>query len=145
MKKREKQVQNKAGGKDFGTVRIINVFILLVFSIFLINCFSSKTKEPERVQGIPKSAKWHGGTDGGVWINIDTTGIINEFNIQCYFEDGDIREEGVFALDSLIVLRTFSIRELHKMIIGFDGMNLLLIPEMYERNPQVIFKKKKSL
>ena len=145
MKKRKKQARNKTGGNGCGTVKKSSAILFILISLLCVCCWNSKKVEaPPREPGIPESAIWHGGIDGGTWIDMDTTTIPNQFYVRCYFDaTGDIRENGIFILDSLSVQEKYSIEKLHGVISGFDGVRILFIPQMYEKNPNVVFKKKK--
>lgn len=149
MRKVKKQTQTKVGGNGFGMVKRISLMIvvILVFGCIFLGIFlhiSSSMSEivvPERILGIPETAQWHGGADGGVWINIDTTSVVNQFRVQCYFENGELWEKGVFVLDSLDKIQVFSIQELHGKISTYDGCRILFTREMYRENPNLLFKK----
>lgn len=145
MKKRKKQARNKTGGNSFGMVIKSSVILFILIPLLCACCWNNKKVEaPPREPGIPESAIWHGGIDGGVWIDMDTTEIPNQFHVHCYFDgSGRTWEKGIFLLDSLSVQENYSIEKLHGVINGFDGVRIFFMPEMYEKNPNVVFKKKK--
>lgn len=152
MKIINKKKHGKAGGKGYGTARRIKIVIMLLFlfTCILVGMYMyisyamSKVVIPERMPGIPETAQWHGGPDGGAWIDIDTTKVPNQFHIRCYFDStGALWEDGIFMLDSLTVQENYSVQKLHDIITGFGG-DFWFYTEMYHKNPNFVFRKIKN-
>nr|WP_295922515.1 hypothetical protein [uncultured Dyadobacter sp.] len=91
-------------------------------SKLLLICISAcSVGEKQRPPGVPQSAIWKGGVDGGVWIefvSVRTTSV--EANI--FFEDGGIWESGTFKKQGNCDIEPLKIVE---EIVAFDGERLL--------------------
>lgn len=122
------------------------MLLLFLGGVYLyISSSMIKVVIPERVSGVPETACWHGGPDGGVWINVDTTNIINQFNIQCYFDStGELWGKGTFVLDSLSEACVFSGQDLQEHISCYNGYGFSFSREMYREHPKVILRKLKN-
>jgi hypothetical protein len=102
---------------------------ILVLSIFFISCTSNsvKLREPIRKEGIPKTAFWVGGVDGGNWFDVKSIHSHRNNAIIAVYNDQD---------GSLIVSKRFIvvcradkpiwIDDLKNQITGFDGEKIYL-------------------
>jgi hypothetical protein len=106
--------------------------IIFVLSIFLnfINysgCLKNDVTPPERIEGIPQDAVWHGGIDGGHWYKfIEKTDSIT-FRFQL-FDDvtGKLIQEGKFkakgdCLDTIAKMQNIQVN-----INYWDGSGIVL-------------------
>lgn len=48
----------------------LSLMIIMCFIIYVIIVIFRPCGEPERVKGVPISAVWHGGCDGGFWFEL---------------------------------------------------------------------------
>lgn len=48
----------------------IKSFSILILALLFNNCSTKPLMPPERIEGIPVSAVWHGGRDGGYWFDV---------------------------------------------------------------------------
>lgn len=55
------------------------IFLILLIAFLMTNC---KTGAPSRVKGIPETAFWAGGEDGGQWYLVDSVNKSNQ-TINC--------------------------------------------------------------
>ena len=106
---------------------MIKITLVGIITLFLVNCNSSVSTPPEKVLGIPSNAKWYGGVDGGVWVEV-VKAINNKVYQLNIFNDitGEKQDSGVFELcascdclpiDSLTVINNIS---------GYDGEKIYL-------------------
>lgn len=83
-------------------MRINVISLLLVLMIVACQCSlaGQRTQRDNRMKlKIPDTAKWLGGKDGGVWVNI-TIESINLFSIRIYNEsNGDIIDDEFYETE----------------------------------------------
>lgn len=97
--------------------------------VVLSSCLSkqNESKEPVRKSGIPKTAFWVGGVDGGNWYSVDNVSSQrNSAMIKIYDEsDGSLIIDKKFFLvcrsDSTVL-----IQNLRKQITAFDRERIYL-------------------
>ncbi len=99
--------------------------LLLVYVIKELNCgFVNTPANPqERLEGIPLSAVWAGGTDGGAWISCT---LIKNIRVKCIVYNeytGEVDAEGEFIAVSRNSekAKNFKISNRYSY---YDGMNI---------------------
>lgn len=131
-KNEQNQKRKKHGMKNF---HYGSVSLLLFFANTLIGCLNSgTTKAPERPAGIPEDAilysyeegvKWQKGYG---WIKIDDTDIMNQYSVECYYDQtGELQEKGIFELEECSMHnRAYTAKEIKELISDFDGNYIYL-------------------
>lgn len=113
-------------GLSFGKnlLFLIIVLILILISIVAVLLFSETTIEKlQRPDKVPDSAKWYGGTDGGVYIELIEIKT-NTFYCTIYFDyTGDIWYEGLFEYSGNT---TMSVEKVKEEIRAYDGERILM-------------------
>jgi len=105
---------------------MILLMIGLMFTMFV--CTQSKIESPERLKGIPESAFWVGGPDGGSWFVVTDIGAKDIYCFTIYFDStAKIWYQGNFKL----IGKHKSLRELKKSLSGFDGERIILVNGEY--------------
>ena len=132
MFRKKKRQSARVYGRNCGTVpRNDRVFALLafIFSLFLwTGCIHRKVEAPPRPSNVPQEAQWYGGADGGCWIIIHDTDTVNRFHVRCFFDsDGELREEGIYEVDTTVTKKTYTAEELRKVILGYTGGDIVLV------------------
>ena len=72
--------------------------LMVAFLILLTGC--ATTAAPPRPQGVPTSAVWAGGADGGAWIQCKPVAKEPHLHYDCtvYFESGSVWVSGGFVV-----------------------------------------------
>ena len=98
---------------------------LIVF-LACAGCSRAPDALPPRPPGLPATAAWVGGADGGVYVDITVTasGPPRQYLVRIFDVTGDLDAEGIFARapgydgDEIITVEAIS---------GWDGEKLLLV------------------
>lgn len=86
-----------------------------------------KAKAPDRFNGIPESAVWTGGSDGGSWIQIIQTLSSNVYKIRIYNENtGEIEVDAPFLVDSMCHSFNIDSLKIITSLNGYDGKRIFL-------------------
>ena len=97
------------------------IFLITLFIIF-ISC-NTEIKQPERPKNVPKTAIWEGGTDGGTWIQCDSTNTDNIFYCKIFNDfDGTLLSEGKYKLDGI----SQPVDSIRKYLGVFTGSKIIL-------------------
>lgn len=79
-----------------------------------------------------------------VGIIIHDTDTVNRFHVRCFFDsDGELREEGIYEVDTTVTKKTYTAEELRKVIIGYTGGDIVLVDnkqDSTQRNYEVLKK-----
>jgi hypothetical protein len=109
--------------------------ILVAINSLACNQGTSNREVPGRIQGIPDSAFWVGGSDGGNWYlvkNIDANK--NSAYISIYHDfTGDLLLSKKFTLNCPVDIQV-SIDDLKTQIIAFDGEKIIISAGNGKRN-----------
>lgn len=110
--------------KENNTMKtIISLFLM----IFIFTKCKQDVKPPQRIKNIPIEALWYGGPDGGCWIKIDSTNIVNEYRVTVFYEgDGSIWSNGLYKLCESCESKNLSLEKIKDLIDGFDGEVIIL-------------------
>lgn len=112
-----------------------NIILLAISIIFLLNCNSSTSQSPAKVDGIPEKAIWCGGSDGGCWIEIVRVLDNKKYQLN-FFNDftGEKQDSGIFMLCDNCSSMTIDSITITKQISGYDGKNLILLVTKNDEN-----------
>lgn len=81
-------------------------------------CTKGKVEPPEKLKGIPQSAFWGGGPDGGCWFVVTDIGSRDIYHFTIYFDTtAKIWYQGKFKLTG----KPRSFEKLKKDINGYFG------------------------
>jgi hypothetical protein len=81
---------------------------------------------PKRPRGVPPSAAWVGGCDGGQWVAIDAVSV-GRYLVALYHSGyGDKEKEGWYELTSDCETKDLTPGQLLEQIQGYDGESLLV-------------------
>ena len=105
---------------------MLKQIILILLTIFVLtNC---KTIPPDKVAGIPESAFWAGGKDGGQWYIVDSIDK-NTKTIRCKIyndNSGQLIVDKKFKLHCYLNESKINWDNLQNEFAGYDGEYLLL-------------------
>ena len=98
------------------------VFYFLML-VGILGCYRQST--PEKPDTVPDEAKWVGGLDGGVWLQINEVISNNSILANVYFESGNERDKGLFVAedcfpDDILITKKF----LYESANSYDGVRL---------------------
>lgn len=84
-----------------GRTRAVSLLVVVAAAVVLQGCQAGEHSAPERPAGVPASAVWVGGADGGVFVAIrrgaeSTPGI---YDAEIYFDGGDLWYRGRVQLE----------------------------------------------
>jgi len=98
-------------------------YLIIAFVVFS-SCKGGKVDRSIPPAGVYKNAKWLGGKDHGVWINIKEQIDSNSFLIAVYSDGGPIWKQDIFTIDEKC--SKFFIndeKDLFQNLLYFDGTN----------------------
>ena len=98
--------------------------VLSVIILGMINCSNNSTPK-EHPAGVPKTAIWSGGADGGCWVDCQRTEN-EKYNCAIYYENGTKWYDGIFILVNNGIVDSSNIQ-------GYDGEKILLKDGAYLR------------
>ena len=86
------------------------------------------TVEPSRPSGVPATAQWVGGADGGVFVQMKlaSVGPPHEYQVRVFSAAGEVEASGLFRRDPPAVTKEELISA--SSLSGWDGEKLLLTP-----------------
>ena len=106
----------------------IVAFIFILYDVYVIYAFShtNKSYQPDKPVNVPQNAHWYGGSDGGVWIELNNTALPGHHFAKIYTDIGDNWMSGVFVMSGDCKNTNFDANSLCKIIDGFDGRKIIL-------------------
>ena len=95
------------------------------FNILLIN--GCANKPPDRVEGIPPDAVWHGGPDGGYWFKVIEKPDSLTFKFHLYDDvTGNLIDTGKYTVKGDCKESIGEIQDIQKVIDCYAGDRILL-------------------
>lgn len=99
-----------------------------LFILLLAIAFTSCKTIPDKVHGIPESAFWIGGEDGGDWYTLDSINKLDK-TIHCKIyndNSGELIADKTFKLHCYLTETKIDWNNLQEEFNGYDGEYLLL-------------------
>lgn len=101
---------------------LLVIGVLIMIFMFILLFGETPIVFPDRAAGIPETAVWHGGSDGGDWIDLHEEVSENLFLISIYHENGNLLYSGLFEHSG----SAMSIDELKGEISSWTGIRIIL-------------------
>ena len=107
----------------------LTAVIIVLFITYVLILLFRPCNAPERVEGIPVSAVWHGGCDGGFWFElVERKGDIFRFRI--YNEGtGLLLVDADFIAEDICSEKIDTIRNIHDVINYYNEEIFLTVIE----------------
>lgn len=102
--------------------------ILIILTVLFSACVGGLKDEDKRKPiGTPEQAKWLGGADGGVWVNIKEHLENERYLIAVYTDGGILWVQDIYQVEQeCIETLKQSNQKLFSLMNSFDGINFLL-------------------
>ena len=85
--------------------------------------------QPTTTAKIPKLANWHGGRDGGSWVELVDSREDETFRLRIYRDGtGDLEVDSWFSLSENCRGQKVSAVRFHDLVQGYDGKQLAVTP-----------------
>jgi hypothetical protein len=111
------------------------IAVLMLFVLNIVSCINNKPMPPQRKGNIPSNATWHGGQDGGCWIEITSASNDSLYTLNIYNDEtGEYENGGVFKICSVCSEVNLTTSNLSMLIDSYDGEKVFLKQEVGKRS-----------